>query len=433
MVAQGDGVPLVALLFVVSLVLLGRRFAWGPALCALPVALFPPVAITVTKVHGVPVSDVVGLASAAMLLPYLRWLSVPNLGRALALPAMIAVFGTIEGGLRFSLDHQTGLILSWLAGAALGAAIRRDRSVGNSLLWLLAPTAALTILQFVGVPDFWAKLTHATLNLSSVSVGTVSRGFGPYGQPVPAGAACACLCALTATLKPRYWRVLTGLYLMGTVATLSRSAIIALGVAAVAMVVLESGPSRRRALLRTLAVALIAGAAVAVPSPLSRAFSTRLSTADSSGRVDSLELVDASVTQHFGSVLFGGGFAGAENYLASIGGEFLTGDQSGTLVDDEAVSFVYDFGVVPLMLTVCILVWLFARCDPNIRRIMVPPFLAVITTFGFFDGLQWLSTGFLLFVFVGGIAAAGPPVAAASQSATEASARRRTLNGAGTA
>ena len=400
----GYGGPLLVTFVAAGGAFAGRKKSWGPALGALPIALFPPNAMTVTTIHGIPVSLVIGVVSAAAVGLCLAARGGLPLVGPLFVPVVLFGFGAIEGGLRATLHVEAGTLLAWCAGAALGAVIATAPEVLSALMWLLLPTALLIMWQSVGMPNVWASASHADLFLSVSALGTLSRGFGTYGHPIPAGAICASLALAALTSKVRHWEILSVAYGIATVATLSRSALVAGGVGAISIIAMAPGGVRRRAVLGGCVAAVAVAAAVVIPSPLSSALATRVNAADNAGRVQSLQLAERSIDQHFGSVLFGGGFQGAQAYYAAVGGDYATGSQSGTLVDNGAISAMYDFGLVPILVVLVGVAWFAERATAFQRRAFVPPLLALAASFLFFDGLSWLNTSFFFFMFLGALA-----------------------------
>ena len=400
----GYGLYVFGLIVIAIVFAIGVRRPWGVVLCVLPIALFPTEAMTIVKIHGISVALLVGGIDALMLVVALATRPGRKVGIAVLIPACVALFGAAEGGVSSTLHHQLGLIIAWLSGAALGTVISAEQKRLAALLWILSPTALLVILETVGLPLWWANATHETafIALATEQTGSLTRGFGTYGHPIPAGAICASLALLALTSRPRRWQWLTALYALACVATLSKSAFIALAVGLCVAVITSPHERRRRVVAVAIAVCALAVGGVTIPSPVSRALAARATANDSSLRDSTLQVAGNSIDHHLGSLLFGGGFSGATEYFSALGVNTLYETHVSTVVDNEAVSFMYDFGLVPLALVLVGFAWLCWRSSTQeVRRLYLPSLAALASTFAFFDGLTWQNTSFMFFLFMG--------------------------------
>jgi len=404
-IAQGYGVPAVGLIAAAAAIAACRRFRLALACSVLPVSLLPVFAMTSpTRVAGMSLSTAVGLLTLAVvitaligdrpLLAYTRSLSPVLILVVVGLATSTPVTDTLKANL--------GLICVWIAGSLAGAGFASRPEQLQALLWLLAPTAVLAVLECIGLSNFWATATHATLFAAWPTFAGLHRAFSTFGHPVVAGSLFAMLFVMTTTTRPGHSIWLTSLYGAATVATLSRSAFLAVGVGvAVAFILAPRG--RKPTLVAVTVFATVVLVALVALSGLGAALSARFSQNDNAGRVQSLAIAEASLLSHPGSVLFGGGFNGAADYFQSIGGNALTGAATGTLVDNEAITALYDFGLIAILAFISLVAYFAAQNSRQGRYMFLPPLATLTAALFAFDGLSWLSTGFFFFLCVGAV------------------------------
>jgi hypothetical protein len=406
-IVKGYGVDLLGLLLALGFAVLCRVRGWLLAPAALVVSLVPIVAMTSpTHVAHIPIAFVLAGAVVGGLLITWAGSGIRIRPQALVPAVLLGAFGFVTGGVsNHSLHSQIGLVVVWLAGSCAGGVLAAAPELLPSMLWAISPAAVLAILECAGLPDIWQTVAHANAFNDFATFAGLHRALSTFGHPLVAGAVFLTLGILAVSAQPRHGRLLAGLYLVASLATVSRSSVVGIVAGLVAMMFFVPGIARRRALTALVAVAAVLGFDPTVHSALS----SRLSQSNNSGRLETLSIAENSLVQHPGSVLFGRGFTGAQDYFAALGGNHSTGSLSGTLVDNAFVSGLYDFGLVPLGLFVVSIVYLAWGTSRDNRRTFIPPLVALATTLLFFDGLSWPSSSFFFFVTVGALV--GGPLA----------------------
>ena len=404
LVSQGRGVDAVAAIVVLSAAVFFARSRWLVSLCAMPALLIPVVALPHdTRLFGVHPPQVVALLTVVLVGVSLavEQRSRPSLW-ALAPALLLAVFGLFGGSLSSDLGGEWSLVVLWLAASALGSIASKDLRYLKALTYLGAPVAAFAIFECLGLPNYWNRLTGASRFATTFSTfGGLHRAMATFGHPIPASVVFASLALSAITLRERRgvpW--LAALYAVACFATLSRTGIVALAAGGAMTVLFPPEPKARGRAASVLAVAFI-GAVVLATSPLSGSLGQRLNQQTNAGRVASLAILGHSLSTNPASLLFGGGFNGAHSYLASLGGNTATGLPDADIFDDQLVTGIYQYGVVPLMLVVLLIVAGIATSPAWQRAVAVPPLVATAVAFLFFDGLYWHSASFVLFFFIG--------------------------------
>jgi len=417
--SHGRGVDAVAAIVMLWAAVVAARSRWRVALCAMPALLIPAIAMPagyrlfgVHPPQAVALLTVVFVGVSLAVEPRHR----PSLW-ALAPALLLAVLGVVGGSVSGDLSAEGSLAVVWLAASALGSIAGRDLRYLKALTYLGSPIAAYAILECLGLPNYWTRLTQA--NLFATSFGTfggLHRAVATFGHPIPASVIFASLALLAITLRERRgvpW--LAALYGVACLSTLSRTGIVALAAGGAMMVLFPREPMARARAALVIAVAFI-GVAVLATSLLSGSLGERITQQDNAGRAASLSILGHSLSSDPASLLFGGGFRGAGSYLASIGGNTATGLPS-QIFDDELVTGIYDYGLVPLALVVLLVIAGIATTPARLRAVALPPLVATAVGFLFFDGLFWHSASFMLFFFIGMVCgfdhAAGDRVAGA--------------------
>jgi O-antigen ligase len=192
---------------------------------------------------------------------------------------------------------------------------------------------------------------------------------------------------------------LLGLFLAGaSVLTVSRSGIFGLLVGAAVLVLAQRG-QRLRVLVLVLGAAAISVTAFSNLSLFRETVDNRIfqSSYQQDTRENTLKIVAGDFNDRPLSLLIGQGLRSKQRELAAQGG-----NAGFSTLDNQFATFLYDVGVVPFLLGSGLIVVGIRRALPERRRIFLPPLMAGLAIFAFFDGLYWSGTAALFFFLLGG-------------------------------
>jgi hypothetical protein len=384
---------LASLCAVVACLLIARR-RWGGFAVVAPVFLDanPP------EKYGIPGS--LQLALLTLVLAVVFW---DKIGRpAIARPPLLTagVFGIVLLGTNIGagagVDNALWLVLLAFAGVLYGHALQVSSEARASLAVFSIPLALLPIGEILGLHNPWPDLVHSGYAQASLETGAL-RGQSTFGQPLIAGGCLAAMAALAFQSKVRHATPLALVLACGAVATVSRSAIIGLAVGLTVAVII--GPHRLMRLAQTMVIVIVGAVALVVVPPLHTSFVNRTSNPDFTNqtvRNYALTRIRADWAHQPMTLLIGRGTQGSYTLLHAIGGV-----NGGFIFDNQYVTAVYDFGLLPLICVIGVMLFALSRGrSAGIRR-GLPAFAVVVVVMFFTDGLGWMSLTFVAWLVFG--------------------------------
>lgn len=378
---------------------------WLALLCGVPAFYFPAPALSDRWAGPSPLL-VAGVSTTVLVVAFA--LFRPNrapLGAALVPASLLALFGVVQGDVSATLRSEFGLACIWFAASYLGAALAKDRRALERFVWILVPSGILTILECVGTPNFWNEMLGATRYSHWPTFAGLHRGMGTLGHPLPASAAFASFAALSYGLggRSRSFTMLSVLYALSAVATLSRTALVVLVIMFLCSLLIAPNDVTRRRLIVNGSLMVVIVAIALLTTPITESFSERGASSDNSGREASVKILAEALTSDPGGLIFGEGFRGASGYLRTHGGNVATGLEFSDVFDNQLITSVYDFGMLPMAMLLSFMIFAVRHSSRDDRFIFLPPLVGTVTACVFFDGLYWPVSGFLLFLFTGAL------------------------------
>ncbi len=382
------------------------RTPWAASVALAPALLIPIDSFAQTHVGGVALSSVLGLYSllAVAIAATLRRARVGP-----SAPGVIALMAICGGGLIGALrsGHQMNstltLILAWAAAFGAGACLVDSRRDVERLLWFVAPIALLAVVEAaIGRNPYLSLLPP--VSFSAHQAAGLHRSFATFGAPLVAGSAFAVCAALgLGGLNRRLWAVVP-LIAVACLLTVSRSAILAVGVGVLVVFLIERR-SRPRIIVVLAVLGLLSAGAVSQLPYFHESVTNRLAGKGESHSVRSnaLEKFSGDLSNNTGGLMLGNGLRYTETVLEE------TGRNEGlATLDNQYVTFAYDVGLLPMLLSA--LAGLIAlRLAPRARLLAFLPAVATCAvSFFFFDGMYWVATAALAWFTFGAIVSRRP-------------------------
>ena len=401
--ARGLGSKILVLALACGAAIVVARSRWRNALPFLPLALLPLPAMTLARVGPVSLAwllPVLVVLAAAWVIITSRVRPQPDLVMLIALLLLIAqvTLAPFTGGAGNSTAAVQAAIV-WLAGFTIGSAFGGDDRQAVLLAQVAVPLGALAIVEQFAFRFTYSRAITATNYLDLGTSGGDVRAISTFGHPLVAGACLVTLGVLALSTRAQSRWLVAAVLLGGALSTVSRSGILG-GIAGVLALLVTVGQRARRRLLRAAAVLVgVVLLVLAISGQVRHTFDDRILGASSQGqqiRQNSLAVVESDFNSNASALLFGGGLGAAEHRLAALGGNL-----GFPVFDNQYVTGIYEFGLVPLLLLLVSMVWAIARAPSGARRLGLPALITIAVTFGFFDGFGWPVAGFLLWYLVG--------------------------------
>lgn len=374
---------------------------WGSAVVVAPAFMFPAFPdVGPLREELVVSGPVLGLAIVYWALGGGRpKLSASALGAGLVILSFGAL-AAFEGGASAQAGMAPGATM--LAGLILGPCLARDRRAATAAVLLVAPLALLAVLEAVGFPNPWRTVLgidrYSTISGQSGAL----RSTSSFAHPLIAGGVMVVFAALAFSMRWVPGRpVVLGCLLAGVLATVSRSALLAL-LAATLVVVAQAAKRPGRAVAVVATICVVAFAAYQVPA-ISESLTTRIAGFQSSSQVlraYALDRVSADWERDPGALMVGGGVRRSRDDLTSRGGF-----RGFTTYDNQYVTALYDYGLTIVLVAIGLLGWAVYRGDRTARRVALPAIAAGLVMIAFVDGLYWPSLGLAVFTAIGYAAA----------------------------
>lgn len=402
--AKGYGLAAIAILVVGGTLLWVLARPTAPLVLAVGVFLLPTPAMGISRVYGVPLTTT--LAMVTLVASLAIWYHQKARGLHLAVNRLaigaLAVF-VLAALAQLAISRYAALkpvyqfTPFWLAGLLLGSVLAADRRLLDHVGLLAVPLALLAVGEFaLGKPNLWGDLVgaHGYDNVAQ-SAGTL-RATSTFGHPVVAGAALIVMAFVFLARSRSSGTILFSIIVAGAVATVSRSALVGLGVGLLAQF-LGTHRQRLHVMGALGAVVVLVWLMVALIPPLNTAFNNRVlgaSTRTERIRLNSLQTLKEGVSSGDSTLLAGRGLGGSIQYLSETGGNL-----GFSTYDNQYVTSLYDSGFLVVLAGFGLIVIAVARNRPGWR--VVAPLAAAAATMFFFEGLYWPVTGLLFWLAVG--------------------------------
>jgi hypothetical protein len=374
---------------------------WGSGAVAMPVLLLPGVATRGGIAGGTQ------LAILTLLLAAMFWANGagrPKLSPfALALPVLMTGLLVLLA-IGYGGDAQDALRLGLLgvAGVMLGACLFANHEAWLAIGCLAVPIALLALAEIAGFHNPWPHLVHADTFTSLSVQDSAHRAQSTFGHPLIAGGIFATLAALM-TFHPSRWRYLIiPIVAGGALATVSRSALLG-SACATAVALTFSGQARGKLLLQVVTIVVTAWVLVSQVPQLHTSIASRITQqryVQQDIRAAGLDKLKTDLNEHTGALLVGGGPGESARQLKAIPGAYTT------YFDNQYITSVYDFGLLPIVAGLALLGLALYAGVPRANRYGLPALMAVAVVFAFTDGLYWGSLGLVAWVCVGFASAA---------------------------
>ena len=405
-------------LFAVGIMFLGlaafavwcTRFWWGILWVIAPLFL--------TGSYGFAGSlSVILLAAVVLPLAILWWhrgVGAPPLSpAAMAIVTLLLIAGILLAATRGSpIDQAVFTPLLWFAGILVGTGWAVHQRSFRLSMGVLAILGLLAILESAGVSLPWTELLRSD---DPTALYAINRSTSTLGHPVIAGGIFAIAAILTAASTwsgKAKWLVLI-LLIGGTVSTVTRSALIALVVGIILLVVLHS--STRKGALATLGAGAVIVAVLygGLLPQLSTTLNTRVFEQQQPQlvRLYAVRIFSDDLQRSPTSLLVGEGPGASRQYLESIGTIY-----GYTVFDNQYLTLIKEYGALTLLAILMLVSAGLYRSDPRNRLAGAPALASVCVFLLFSDALAWASFGFLAFAVVGLVCA---PTASRSSSPWE--------------
>jgi hypothetical protein len=402
MVSRGYGLEILALLILgcVWISPIANRAVLPFIL--LGVVLVPTPAIGSARLDDIPLATTLGVVTllASVLLWWHRRAQGARLNpyavASLLLVLVAAILQLVVSSYAdVSLVYQVALF--WVAGLLLGSVIASDRRVTDNVGLLALPLALLAVVELVlKRPNLWGDVVNAHVYGAIATAGGNLRATSTFGHPLVAGAALIVLAFIAFTRAGRWRTLLFSIIVVGAVATVSRSALVGLGVG---LLVYFLGSRHERTQIVGAVLALVAMVWVVVRwiPALRTSLDARLAgtSAHTEGsRLNALHALATSLTHGETVLLTGRGIGGSQVYLARIGGNLGV-----NTYDNQYVTSLFDSGILVVAAVVVLIVLGIRRTRPDLR--VIAPLAASAATLFFYEGLYWPVTGLLFWLTVG--------------------------------
>jgi hypothetical protein len=382
------------LVALVAAIVIARQ-RWGSVAVIAPAFLLPDV----RGRYGI--SGLLQLAIVSLLLALVYWdaMGRPRLSAAVSWTAGVFSVALVALNAGHGAGFQDGLwraLLAW-SGVLLGASIATDERARWALCVGCVPLALLAIAEIAGVHNPWPGLVHANTFTSLTQQPGAGRAQSTFSHPLIAGGCLATVAALSMQSRARFGTIVTALLVAGALATVSRSAIA--GVAAGAVCGVVVGPDRRRRLIQAV-VLLVVGLILVLEVPsLHQSFLSRTSNpkyTDQSVRNYAISRLRSDLGKDPSSLLVGKGTRASANALETVGG--IKGYY---IFDNQYVTSVYDFGLIPVGVILALVLCALVVASPRARQIGLPAVTAVAVVMFFTDGIGWLSLSMIAWTTFG--------------------------------
>ncbi|MDO9355469.1 MAG: hypothetical protein Q7T55_17340, partial [Solirubrobacteraceae bacterium] len=277
----------------------------------------------------------------------------------------------------------------WLGGIVLGACLAAVPSRITILGFGLLPPALLIFWELTGRGNFWAQRLGTTEFADLGQLENATRAFSTFGHPLIAGAVFAVVGALLLAEGSRRSLPLAVVMFGASMGTVSRSALLAVAIV-VFVVAIQSAKNPLRAGTRLILPLVGALVLISVIPGLKDSVTTRVSggVGPQVVRGYALDSIRSDAEVRPGQLLVGGGLGAARDKISAVGGRV------GSLetFDNQYVTSVYDYGVLPLLIASGLVVVGLRKS----RSLMLglPAVLATLIAVFFFDGFYTLPVGF---------------------------------------
>jgi hypothetical protein len=382
--------PLLAALVLGIVSVLALRRPWVAAVGLLPVFLLPYTAMSNQAPHGLHVVPLLTL----FVLTYgaAAWSVAPHRHGFAGNPALLAIgVLAISGGMAESIArgvpkdtlYTTGL---WLGGLLLGWASSSYGEQATTRVALCAtPLALLALYEALEQRNVWSSAVGPLLYEDS----SPFRATSTFGHPLVAGTALVMVALMVLATRHSLAPILGATLILGAGATLSRSPVLGLALGVVVLLL------RRRTQLRVLAsIALVAiGLVVSLDLAPGIAGSARARLF----APEKSKSVRLQALHGFGDTVR----TNPENLLLPQDRNRSSTDAvQSSLVDDQYVTLVYDFGLIAVVAAAALLV------AAGRGRLLSSggtsaAIVGALTMFAFFEGLYWPSTATLFWFAIG--------------------------------
>ncbi|MBO9531436.1 MAG: hypothetical protein J7513_00475 [Solirubrobacteraceae bacterium] len=404
-VRTGAALPVFAALAAAAAGFVALRQPWGVAVPLAPALLYPSVAATFK------IALVTTALTAGWVLLQRRPLGIAKLP-ALAFGglAVFSAAANFEAGYSWRASAALGLLA--LAGLAIGTALGSWRSGAIGLAGIGAFATVIAAVQLAGFDSVWSDLTSTGQDyVAYIAAKGDPRSTSTFGHPLIAGAGLAVIGLLLIASARRVFGIVGIACLVGAIATVSRSSMLAIAAGLLLYLVQERRRLGRLAPVLTAAIVAIVAAITFVPA-LNEAFVNRIDSAEpQTVRLYALQQVRDTWSADPASIVVGHGVGSTYRMMAARGGVLGL-----TTLDNQYVTAVFDLGVAPLGIAIALVVWSIATAPPASRRAGLPALVAGLVALAFADGFYWPSLALLLGVAVG-VATRRPEPAAAGEPA----------------
>jgi hypothetical protein len=382
---------LLAALLLGTICVLALRGPWVAAVGLLPVFLLPYTAMSNQYPHGLHVVPllmlfVLGYGAAA-------WSVAPRHRVRASAPALVAVgvFALSGGvaewiarGVPKDTAYTTGL---WLGGLLLGCASSTfGEQAVTRLALCMTPLALVALFEAFERRNVWSSAVGPLLYEDSFPF----RATSTFGHPLVAGTAFVIVALMVLSARHPLSPILAALLILGAGATLSRSPVLGVAVGVVVLL-LQRRRTRLRVFASIVVVAIGLVIALDVAPGIAGSARARLFGAEKSKTVRLQSL------HGFGDMVR----TRPENLLLPQDrNRTSTNAVQGSLVDDQYVALVYDYGLLAVLAAAAALV---AAGRGRLRSSggTLAAIVGALTMFAFFEGLYWPSTATLFWFAVG--------------------------------
>lgn len=423
LVAEGHGVKMLAVAFVVLLPMLTVRTRWAVSFAVAPILLYPVTALSSPKViDTLTVGPLVAtyLAVNVILIRRVRHQSTTPSRIALAglltLICVSFVESVYSGNGTFG--HSVTTFSFWISAFYLGSIIADDTEQFATLGIFAIPLAGLSLWQTATGSNPYNHLVGALHFASVETYEGLQRSTSTFGHPLVAGAALTIL-AFAATVGRRGKYPVAVFVLLGAVVTVSRSAL--LGMVVILVVAIAQGAARRRIVITFVVIAAAIFITVLALPRFASSLEGRLfnqagkEVARSEGPKELFRALSSDPL----SVAFGEGIGTTTRKLTATGGV-----GSVNTYDDQFIDSTFDVGFIPMLAALCMLGFAIAKAERERRMRFLPVVGGAIVMLLFFDGLSWPSYAVLFWLMLGALTA---------RSASPKPPRGRALAGCGAA
>jgi hypothetical protein len=363
---------------------------WVAAMGLMPVFLLPYSAMqsqTLNGLHVVPLLALFELMYGTAALAVARRNGVGTGPALLAVGALAVAGGSAEWLARGVPKDTIYTVSIWLGSLLLGyASSRFGQAAIIRLALCAAPLAALSLYEAFGRHNVWSHAVGPLIYEDS----TPFRATSTFGHPLVAGTALVIVALMVLSTRHMFAPILGAILILGAGATLSRSPVLG-ATLGLAVLLLRRRRTRSHVLASVALVAIGIALALNVAPGIASSARARLFHSETS----------KTVRLH---ALHGFGDIARENPASLL----LPQDRNrtsidaiqGTLVDNQYVTLVYDYGFIAVVAAGLALAVAFRRHLRDMGA-MLAAIVGALAMFVFFDGLYWPSTASLFWFAVG--------------------------------